>query len=109
METSEYVSLYLGALPEQLRPDKEVPRLNTALVKAKRNGWQPKALAKAVVNNTDWATVGSPVGLMVHKAEKMAATKIASVSTAPALKFVDCPHGEPKGANYCALCRRGIK
>lgn len=109
MDTSEFRRIFIETLPDFLKPTKEIPSLNTSLVKAKNNGWNPDELAQAVVAGAKWAGKESPIGLMVHVCGEKATTRPPAIATGESLLFVMCWHGEPKGAHYCALCRRGIE
>jgi hypothetical protein len=89
---------YLQHLPPELRPDRmaEDPLLCTAAQQARRNGWEPKAMAEAVPQR-DYTGVTNP--------PLMAAHRLQAISSIPPAPTSDPPHWQA-GEYIDAHCGR---
>jgi DNA-binding transcriptional regulator YhcF (GntR family) len=74
VELELYITLYVEALPEHLRPDESSPKVRTACAQARAHSWTPDALADAVGASVTNRSPRNPPGLAITQLAQLAAT-----------------------------------
>jgi hypothetical protein len=88
--TADYIKEFVKCLPESLRPDKEIPSLNTWLLRARKNGWSARELAQTVATGANYNNASSPIGLMVAVVERTGLTERKAYSPAATVSPTHC-------------------
>jgi DNA-binding transcriptional regulator YhcF (GntR family) len=115
VELELYITLYVEALPEHLRPDESSPKVRTACAQARAHSWTPDALADAVAASVTNRSPRNPPGLAITQLAQLAATPYRETGKGdtqptrpdwcgecdPTTRLVEDDDGYPSRCPYC--------